>query len=158
MHQLSNKAMKAMNSLKKVIINSNLKCSDSLKLYDTMIKPISIYGSDIWGAFINNANKLFDCNKNFVSLDRLPFEKTNLSFCKFILRTHKRSSNSAVRGELGRFPILNQIVKNTLSNYFRIMNIEHNTLLRDCYECNIELLKNDKKCWLKGVKELCEAI
>jgi hypothetical protein len=42
-------------------------------------------------------------------IDRTPFEKVHLIFCKHLLGTKKTSSNIGVRAELGRFPVENFI-------------------------------------------------
>jgi hypothetical protein len=41
---------------------------------------------------------------HFTFIDRTPFEKVHLIFCKHLLGTKKTSSNIGVRAELGRFP------------------------------------------------------
>jgi hypothetical protein len=38
------------------------------------------------------------------------FEKLNNGLCKYMLGVHKKSSNLAVKGELGRFPLLINIL------------------------------------------------
>ena len=46
---------------------------------------------------------------HFTFIDRTPFEKVHLIFCKHLLGTKKTSSNIGVRAELGRFPVENFI-------------------------------------------------
>jgi hypothetical protein len=38
-------------------------------------------------------------------MEEFPCEKFNIKFSKFILGVHKKSSNFAVLGELGRYPL-----------------------------------------------------
>ncbi len=49
------------------------------------------------------------CGKNYnvtaKKFDILPAEKVYLSFARFILGVHKRTTNLAVRGELGLVPL-----------------------------------------------------
>ncbi len=108
---LAQKARKATFKLTGAINDSNIKCSDSLKIYDSLIRPITLYGSDVWGPFVNKITGILNTNNDFRLLDKLPFEKIDIKFCKYILKTHKKSVNAAVRGELGRYPILGHIIK-----------------------------------------------
>jgi hypothetical protein len=45
---------------------------------------------------------------HFTFIDRTPFEKVHLIFCKHLLGTKRTSSNIGVRAELGRFPVENK--------------------------------------------------
>ena len=72
-------------------------------LYDTLIRPICIYADEVWGSFIKEKNQVFNINCNKYELfDKNNFEKLELKFGKTILGVHKKSSNAATRGELGR--------------------------------------------------------
>jgi hypothetical protein len=61
-----------------------------LSLFDQMVKPILLYGCEIWG-FGNN--------------DLL--EKVHLKFCKMILNLKTSTPNYMIYGELGRYPVEN---------------------------------------------------
>lgn len=54
-----------------------------------MVKPIFLYGSEIWGF-----SKNIDCLK-----------KIQLRFCKLLLKLKSSTPNDMSYGELGRFPI-----------------------------------------------------
>ena len=72
---------------------------------------------------------MFDILKgNYKFFDESCFEKTELKFTKSILSVHRKASNAAVRGELGRYPIIIHIIKQVIKNWFRIVNYEQNTL------------------------------
>ena len=58
-----------------------------LKLFDSLVTPIILYCSEIWG---------FECISNI--------EKHHLQFCKRVLSVRSSTSNFMVYGELGRFP------------------------------------------------------
>ena len=47
-------------------------------------------------------------------MQKLPFEKFQLKFCKSILGVHTRAHNGAVMGELGRLPLFINIIKSSL--------------------------------------------
>ena len=100
--QLCNKGLKAdLAVLDFDFLDMKLK----LKLFDSLIRPIISYASEIWiSNFIQKELKS----------ENLPFEKIHNRFCKylhFVLGVHKKSSNFASRCELGRLPLLSFITK-----------------------------------------------
>ena len=66
----------------------NLSIQCQLELFDSMIKPIILYGCEIWG-FGNNEI----------------FERIHLKFCKLLLHLKTSTPDYMVYGELGRYPI-----------------------------------------------------
>jgi len=104
---LSDKASRALFKLKSLLHSSNLKPSVCMKLFDQLIKPICLYGSELWGT---DLLKTSDLHVFLESMTKSACEKLNISFCRFVLGVHKKSQLSAVRGELGRFPLAVDIV------------------------------------------------
>ena len=64
---------------------------ESLLLFDSLIKPILLYGSDFWGCLPAPKNN--------------PIEKMQLMFCKHMLGVHKNTTTEGVLFELGRLPL-----------------------------------------------------
>lgn len=60
-----------------------------LQLFDKIVKPIFLHGSEIWGF-----SKNIDC-----------LEKIQLRFCKLLLNLKSSTPNYMIYGGLGRFPI-----------------------------------------------------
>ena len=92
---------------------------DSLVLINLicLVRPILTYNSEIsfmdyflvyhrakQRAILKNGNM-----DHFTFIDRTPFEKVHLIFCKHLLETKRTFSNIGVRAELGRFPVENFI-------------------------------------------------
>lgn len=162
MQTLCKKAQKALFKLKSCIYQgsldpciyqANLAPNISLYLFDAMIRPIYTYGSDIWGAFINNTREKFNINSNkYMLFDKHCTEQLEIKFMKGILGVHKKSSNAACRGELGRYPSIIYIMKQMLNNWIRIAKYNTESLLYDTYMCNHQLLGENKSCWLSSIK------
>ena len=73
-----------------------------LNVFDFMIKPILLYGSEVWGPYEIKANTNSTINSLLINC-KCQIEKFHSKFCKQVLRVHKFSSNVAVRGELDRY-------------------------------------------------------
>jgi hypothetical protein len=105
-------AQNELYKLKKDLLSLNPNIRTSMHVFDHNIKPILLYGSDIWGMFNPFTMK---CKKENPSFDNIYSgslcEKIHLKFCKFILGVHKRTKNIAVLSELGRFPLYFNIIK-----------------------------------------------
>lgn len=91
---LHNKALKASFKLYKDVKSIDPPVKSLLHLFDHMIKPISIYNSEIWGTVSERKQKknmdLYDLYQDW------EVEKLNMKFCKFILGVNKKSSNKSV--------------------------------------------------------------
>ena len=92
--ELKKIALKALFKLKKEMgsfFRSKVKVT--MQLFDSLVKPILLYGSEIWGI------------ENDEPDARNPIEAVHIKFCKLLLGTSRSSTNIACRGELGRFPL-----------------------------------------------------
>jgi hypothetical protein len=119
-------ALFALNSsLRKVQYNPKL----ALKLFDTLIKPIALYGCEVWGAFgsrVGNVNTLLNV---MLDADGKPFEALNIKACKQALHVNKNVSNLGAKAELGRFPMSVSIIISILKYFYRLKHTPVNSLL-----------------------------
>ena len=74
-----------------------------LYLFDALVAPILLYGSEVWGF------QRADC-----------VEKLHLKFLKYILGVKSSTCTSVVYGELGRYPLSITIKKRMISYWVRI--------------------------------------
>jgi hypothetical protein len=123
--KLRTKAMKAYFKLKMIIGTNNLSPKVALGLFNTLVKPIVLYGCEVCGPSLcaNSIAKIFS---NF---DSLPTEKVQLSFACFILGINRHSTMAAVTGELGLFPIALSAMKCLFNYKGHIMQAGDDTLL-----------------------------
>lgn len=129
---LFNKANKALWKLKSDFISLQPSIKTSCHVFDHTIKPILLYCSDVWGCYINLKHQS-DILCNFTKLSSVfPADKLNLHFSKYILGVHKKSSNLAVMSELGRIPLVIDILKSTIKYWYRIEK-SNNILLKNAY-------------------------
>lgn len=95
------KAMKASFKLKKIIDANHLSPKVAMSLFNSLIKPIVLYGADIWGTTLCAPTMA----KMFKKFNDSPIEKVQLSFARFALGVHKHASSAAIYGELGILPL-----------------------------------------------------
>ena len=76
----------------------------TIKLFDALVRPILLYGVDVWGCFKASSN-----NTN-------PIEKLNIRLCKNLLGAKRNTSNIGCRSELGRHNLSAIGFKSTIKN------------------------------------------
>ena len=77
-------------------------------IFDTLIKPITTYGSDVWGA----------CSSGVKSLD-----KVFLNFMRCVLQVKATTCNTIVYGECGRLPPSVHCNINVICFMYRLQNL-----------------------------------
>ena len=105
-----------------------------LQVFETTIKPILLYGSEIWGYQSKIDNKI---------------ERVQTMFGKHILGVHRKSTNAAVLGELGIRTLNIDMQINTLK-FYDYLEQNKNNLIKDALLENI----NDNTPWYRNIKTL----
>ena len=85
-NDLANKGKRASYSIYELSTVDYISITTMLDVFATTIKPILLYGSEIWRQQSKNESKI---------------EKVQTMFAKHILGVHRKSTNAAVLGELG---------------------------------------------------------
>ena len=129
-NDLTDKAKKAFFKLR--MLNPQKNAILTIKLFQMLIMPIVTYGSEVWGPFMGK--KLAESSNLKSVCDSLPCEIINMKLCKYILGVNKHATNDAVRGELGRFPLLFQIMQRSFNIYSRAISLGENHLMKNA--CN----------------------
>ena len=111
---------------------------ETLHLFDSLIKPILLYGSDFWGCLPLPKNN--------------PIEKLHLMCCKHLLGVHKNTTTDGVLLELGRLPLLLFAQKAAIKNWERIRKNKCNTLLYLSYKCAVKDFAENSCMWLSNIK------
>ena len=118
---LSLKASRAVFAIKNKIKLAQLPVKLAIKIFNTQIVPILLYGSEVWGPFMN-----FD----YTSWDQSKTERIQTQFIKQVLGCNFQTSNNMARADSGCRPLINMIIKRFVS-YTKSVNERPFSLCHD---------------------------
>ena len=132
-------ARKAMFSLNEKAVKLLLPPDIHLDLFDKMIAPILLYGSEIWG---------------YGNIE--PLELFHRRFLKRMLGIHQNTPNCIVYGEVGKKPLKNQIFLRMVSFWSKISEGKEHKLSTLMYKLIYSLHLNGTyhSPWLLGIKKI----
>ena len=133
-----NKAWQAYFNLLALFRRINIDIKTKLNLFDTMVVPIILYGSNIWG--------IYTCKE---------VDKIHIRFCKHILSVNKQTTNYAVLVELGRIP-LSIVCKERALNYWIKIMMNPDSLIHEAYSKQSNLL--NAKSWASSIRNLLNSL
>jgi hypothetical protein len=142
----------ALFRVKKCFQGHSPKIKTILHIFDHTIKPILLYGSEMWGSF--PAQKLLTQGDNYFSkvCRDLIAEKSHFKLCKYSIKVGGKAANSAVMGELGRYPLFLEVLLNMIKYWVYLSKINtSSTLLSECLLLSEALHKQNKKSWYASV-------
>lgn len=101
-------------------------------------------------------------DNNFISLcDKFIGESLHVKVCKLILGVHRKTTNHAVRGELGSFPILLTMLQLSVKYWWHLNDLcmkNTNMLVIDALADNRKLSDNNCFTWSTGIKNILSII
>ena len=142
---LSIKATRAIFSLTSKMKLSKLPTKIAIKIFNSQIVPILLYGSEIWGPYLNI---------DFASWEKNKIERKQTQFLKQTLGCYINTSNIMVRGETGCRPLLNQIIKRYIS-YYKNLKTNKSNLCHDalCFELHNSDITDNTSNFLHFLRE-----
>ena len=107
------------------------------KVFDSKIKPIVLYGSEIWGV------KKQDC-----------IEKVHEKFCKLVLNVGKTTFNFAALSECGRYPMYVYYHHRAIKYWCKLLEENPNRYIRKCYTLLYQLDESGRHNWASDLRFL----
>ena len=150
---LYNRGLKAFFKLKSIFGDLTPNIDTSLHIFDQTIKPILLYGCEVWGvcsplsASVRNEQD-FKIEKAYMNFE---CKKLSTKYYKYILGVHKKATNLAVIGDLGRTPDYIDIICGINNHMKRIEAMDNDSLLFQTLQTSKELHNNSKQYWYTGV-------
>jgi len=127
-NDLKDKGRRAFYALKKSSI-IDIPVRIWLKIFHSIIEPILLYGSEVWGPLTN---------QDFEKWDKHPIESMHTEICRSILRVQRNTPNNGCRAELGQFPLLIRIQKRAIKFYQHLKASEPSSYHYKALQCQEE--------------------
>ena len=126
--------MRSLYGLKNTVDRTKLSFRSLTTLFDTLIKPIVLYGAPLWTPNMSILKHLAKCHKQPdptipKKASLLNCEKVHLHFLKWALGVNRKSSNAGVWGESGRYPLVYKCISITLKYIKRLQGLDGSTLV-----------------------------
>ena len=132
--ELRAKALRALYGLKGGIIKDALSPRSLFILFDSLIKPILLYGCQVLAPHSKTLKYLIkitdqsDPSNALKYLAQDHYEKFHMKFLKYALSVHSKSSNIGCWGETGRHPLIYEACKLAIDYYTVLSTHELKTL------------------------------
>ena len=139
--------------------NYSIQPLTSMKLFDAYVKPILLFGCQIWApsTYRNRVQPNDNPHAHFmINLDTT--EKVHTDFCKYTLGLTEQATNAAVICELGRNPIELDIKLLVYKYWQRLVALPDSHILKEAYIDNVKLDASGKRVWVSCVKNLLESV
>ena len=122
---LGTKASRALFGLKTNLNLLKMPIKLLLKLFDTMIAPILLYGTEVW---------LASGKFTFNNWDKTDIERVQTSLLKQYLGVNRSTQNNMIRSEFGRLPLIIN-AHNRVWNFTKYLNKKPTeTLAKNAYD------------------------
>jgi hypothetical protein len=113
-------------------------------LFDTLVKPVMLYGSEIYGPLITS--------KNIVSGIEVPHNQ----WCRSILGVPRGIMADGARSELGRNKMSTEVKLKCIKFFLKVASAKRDSLTYSAFLEQKRLTGLDKECWGLGVKSLLD--
>ena len=114
----------------------NISLNVFLNVFDTQIKPILLYGADIWG----------------MSSNTTAIENVHLLALKFFLNVPVITPNVMVYGDTGRYELYIYSILSSMKYWCKILKMSESRYVKKAY--NMMLNGNNTNCWSNKIKEI----
>lgn len=153
---LHSRAQKAYFKLRRLLNIDIIYPQLYLSIFDKTVIPVMTYASEIWGYFNLNTKRYKRNNTPEYLYEENIAEKLHTKLCKIILGVNQKTTNIACRSELGRYPIMINIIANIICYRARLEKENNQSLLKesfnddtmmhskgisDWYTCSEEIIK-----------------
>ena len=148
-NEITGKALKVFYKLRQLNTRDNALLT--LKLFDSLVSPIISYGCEVWSPYlIKNLSE----NNILQVCDKCVFEKINVKLCKYILGVRKFATNAAVRGELGRFPLLIKMLPLAVKFWSRTCTLDVDNIVKISYLDSVSNFTGEVNNWPSTIHHL----
>lgn len=134
--KLADQGSKALYNLLSVIRNNFLPAEQKCDLFDSMVVPVLLYGSEIWG--FHKATEV---------------EYVQNKFFRYILNVNKSAPNDVLYGELGRFPLCIKRKERILKYWVKLLENPH-SIMYNVYLLLVSDANSGKVNWASNIRDI----
>ena len=135
---LSKQALKAISNIIRYQRNfGRFESKGMFKIFDTVVRPIFCYGSEIWGFKYSDV-----------------IEKTHIQFCKRYCGLSTNVADFFALGECGRLPLCTTYMCNCIKYWLKIIRMQDSRYPKQCYFMLKRLDEVGRKTWATNIREL----
>ena len=149
---LYKKGLKALYKLQQIIDN-NTNIKTTLHIFDHTIKPILLYGSEVWGINLIKNRNLNNITRIIKDIENNKINQLEIKFYKQLLGVKRNTSTIGVRGELGRHPLCINALSNSIKYLHTINSKPENKLVIQAL-AESKLLSQKQNTWYKRTAHL----
>jgi len=157
---LYRKGLGAYFSLRSTIDRRYIDASCLHKLFNTLVKPILLYGCQVWAPVLPTVSKVLSCFSKFHNLDhavshiaKQQLEQVHLRHLKYLLGINRRAVNATAWGETGSYPIIIEMLKLSTKYFKRVMSLPSTQLVKAAMTEQINL----KLSWFVGIESVIKS-
>ena len=110
---------------------------DAFKLFDSMVKPIAVYGAEIWGYAYSEE-----------------IEKIQTQFCKQYVGLKQKTADIFALGECGRYPLAVTYMTRCVKYWLRLTRMPNERYPRQCYMMLRSLTDAGKTTWASHIRDM----
>lgn len=156
---LMDKARKAIFPLLSTISKFQLPCANSVKLFQSLIRPIVLYNSENWASCtFGQIKKINENPNNLLSLlTGSEPDKVFQKFIKFILGVNTSCTNAVTLGEIGEYPMMLHALSSLVTFWHRVSNMSEDTLVKQALNIQLQLGPEQSE-WLGTVNLVMSTI
>lgn len=135
---LSVKALRMVGAMRKIFNKfNNLPVDLAFRIFDTKIKPLTLYGSEIWGC------GYFEC-----------IENVQIQFCKAYLGVGKTTPNDLAMLECGRYSLSIDYNLAAIKYWTKLVHMSIDRYPKKCYEQLKQHEAMGRKNWVTSMKNV----
>ena len=113
------------------------KHEEYFRLFDSMVKPILCFGSEVWGYEYSSV-----------------IESVHNEFCKNFLGVNSSVNNVVALGECGRLPLCVTYITNCIKYWCRLLCMGNHKYPKNCYKMLKSLDEAGRQNWVSKVRHL----
>ena len=122
---LRQRALRSYFSLKSMVDLRKLKKMVIFKLFDALILPVASYGCQVWLPYTSILKSLTSKSDGILSkISQDPLERVHISFLKWTIGVGKYTSNAAVWGDSGRYPLAIELLEQVYAYRKRLEQLD----------------------------------